>query len=625
MKASGLFHSTILHRTVRTAATVFLLCALLMGMPGCGGDGTPIPTTSPTTAPTTIGTSTSASSTALTPSATTVLPRPGGALPLVEKPAILRVVIADSPRILTYGYGENAFTTWLQDRTGVQVEFILFPEMKESSKLSFNPYVGGDLGDLVLYSWSRSAAERAGESGVMQPLESLVEVYAPHIRAALAALPFGQAVSPTDEVGRRYSLPALPDLDVQDPDAFGMRMWIHQGFLDAYGGGMPATTDELAAFLAWVRDADANGNGDADDEIGWTGAESTSVSYARPTDFLMNAFTYQDGSGYYVGDGFIHCAFIEDGYRDGLRYLCGLMGDGLMDPDYAGHTAETLRAVVGRNGGDTVACISAARRTDFSDDPAVCEKYVTVPPLAGPDGFTYAFYDPFTTLRSSSRDSAAGRVAESNYLDIGGTVVAAIPADSQCPELAMAWLDALYDPEVLQRARFGEQDTDWTLPAAGTTAIDGGPARIAILRDVWAGPTAQHWGTSFPLTGRTGSGMGLAAPGETTREAAVEYAAVHLYEPFAVPCAIPPLSMDPDTTSRVVEERRNIGDYSRAMVTDFISGSLDIDDDAAWAEYRDTIRALGLDDCLTAMQTTFDRDWRDVYPKPYTAMPLRER
>ena len=58
---------------------------------------------------------------------------------------------------------------------------------------------------------------------------------------------------------------------------------------------MPTTTDELRTVLEAFRDQDANGNGDPNDEIPYSGL----INYwrSRPGAFVMNAFIYDDGFG----------------------------------------------------------------------------------------------------------------------------------------------------------------------------------------------------------------------------------------------------------------------------------------------------------------------------------------
>ena len=108
--------------------------------------------------------------------------------------------------------------------------------------------------------------------------------------------------------GNIYALPAGGLVGIF-PNSYAMRYWIHTEFLNKYeaatGKGMPETTQELQDYMQWCLDTDVNGNGQKD-EVGWSGAENTSVWYARPTCFLMTAFTLTNQDGYYQKDEVIH-------------------------------------------------------------------------------------------------------------------------------------------------------------------------------------------------------------------------------------------------------------------------------------------------------------------------------
>ena len=198
-----------------------------------------------------------------------------------------------------------------------------------------------------------------------------------------------------------------------------------------------------------------------------------------------------------------------------------------------------------------------------------------------------------------------------------------ISRDCADPGLAMAWLDALYDPEVLLRASFGEKDVDWRTPPEGTVAVDGGPAKVEILRDRWTNPVTGFWGESFPLRFQGNNIARMLLPADDNPELVTEYQAARMYEPYIEPCALLPFAYDRDTQIQVNEWRTNIGDYARGMITAFIFGHMDIDDDTHWDTYVSEIQEYGLDSYLSALQTAFDRNWRDVYPAAYTPLPQR--
>ncbi len=627
------------HHSLRRWTTLlgFILLAFLTGMfarfvqgePPAGTTetaGTTIRTTRAQTTPrlTELGTIDYIPTIRTTKSTTAILllPNPPGTLPITDKDVTLRVVVAQNPLVTSFKYGENAFTTWLEDRTGVSVEFILYPAEDSVAKFS-TTWSADDPWDVVLGRMDRTMVDTYGLDGVFQPLNEPIRQSGYHIQSLLASQP-DLRVGITAYNGSIYGLPMPSSDETLDPDDYGMRMWIHRGFLEACGQGMPATTEEFRQFLTWVRDADANGNGDSGDEVGWAGAEKASVPYARPTDFLMNAFTMQDGFGYYVKNDTIHCAMVEEGYRNGLRYLNSLMTSGLMDPNYPSNDERAIRALVGQNGGDTVAAVSARHLSTLSTDPAIQAKYMVVPPLVGPDGFVNAYYEYFAAVGAPRRNAAAfsGSFSSSNW---SSTCAAMITAGCTQPAIAMAWLDALYDPAVLERALYGVPEVDWAVPAAGTVAVDGGPASVNLLRDVWNADTSSTWGTSFPLVARIRSASLLLLPAESHSAAATEYQAARAYEPYVIPCSLPPFSYDQATATNANEWRTNVNDFTRSAITDFIFSNLNVNADSVWADYVAQVHALGLTEYLAMMQSSYDKNWSGSLPALYTVKPQRVR
>ena len=82
-----------------------VLCAVLCSFPaGCGRGEEPAPATT-------------------RPSGDIGNLNPPGQLPVVREADSLRVYISRHALVSSYEYGKNALTTWLQDRTGLRIEF----------------------------------------------------------------------------------------------------------------------------------------------------------------------------------------------------------------------------------------------------------------------------------------------------------------------------------------------------------------------------------------------------------------------------------------------------------------------------------------------------------------------
>ncbi|MBP7402882.1 MAG: extracellular solute-binding protein [Clostridia bacterium] len=567
---------------VRRRILILSLCLCVLGAAaGCGPTPTPAATTT-------------------RESGDTGILNPPGTLPVVREPDTLRVFVSRQTLVSSYGYGENSFTTWLQDRTGVQVEF-LFPGGDPYYEFRTRLASRGDLGDLVLLQQTYRDLVEYGAAGTLLPLEDLIATYGHHFLDMMDTFPSTlPAITAPD--GHIYAFPQ-GNLVGLNPGAYGMKMWIHAGFLERYGRGMPETTEEFADYLRWVRDADADGDGDPGDEVPWTGSDSREVGYARPTDFLMNAFTLQDEDGYYVQDGVLHCAMVEDGWRRGLRWLRGLYAEDLFDVNYATNDLYGLRAVVASGGGDTVGSLSCGNIATAALDPAIQAKYVSVPPLEGPDGLRYAYYDQYGAGMTPSK--------------------AMIPAGSARRELAVAWMDACCDQEVAVRAGLGEEGTDWALPADGTPAADGGPAVYSLIRAQGAEETAQTWlGDSPALWDRTGALGAAARPAGTFDLIATLCDATRLYEPYAVPCAVPWIYLG-DVVPEYDDWELSIEMETANAAAEFIYGFRDIDSDKDWDTYLQMVRHAGLDEYMKIRQESYDRCWKGTLPASYTPSPVR--
>ena len=591
----------------RTRVGMLLVICMLVGLGAGSGptDTTTVPTTTPqgtTATPTTTpGT---------TPAGNPNLNAPGQ-LPICKEQETIRVVISQSPHVQSYKYGENKLSTLLQDRTNVAVEHILYPEADAQTKLNIELSTGGDLGDLILILMDRAMLATYGGQGVLLPLNDMIDQYG-YLMKQLLDTDASALAKITAPDGIIYALPS-GGLNSIIPNAYAMRHWIHTGFLEKYesatGKGMPTTTDEYYEYMKWCTENDPNGNGQAD-EVGWTGAEKTAVWYARPTCFLMNSFTLTNQDGYYQKDDKIGCAMIEDGYREGLKYINKLMEEGLMDENYPSNDENAIKTLVALEDGETVASITCGGMHNAATDHSVRFKYEIVAPLKGPDGFVNAFYDHYSTGVQPGK--------------------ATIPATTEKADVVMLWMDSNYDPVVKLSDRYGEKDVDWEIPPAGTKAIDGGPATHKDITSQWNVPTYSHWFTAGPGMWAQYSGATCAPQPETDKNGNkiydleyFLYEAARLYEDYVTPCSVPNFFFDQETATKCNEWKTNINDYARSAITDFIFGNTDVSDDAEWDAYVAQVKSLGLDEYLATMQADFDANWKGTLPETYTPFPQR--
>ena len=522
----------------------------------------------------------------------------------------------------------GGFVRWMEEETGFQIRTLLYPQ--ESGNLAEIRDRPVDLGDLCLFPMSLADVNKLAGDGFLSPMNTLIRDYAPAIQHMLDTQR-GMVATYASPDGGLFGLPAGRDESLLYPDDLGMRMWIRQDLVEQYRS-MPSTTEEFRAFLRWVRDEDVDGDGDPANEIGWLTPMGEPVYFSRPTDFVMNAFTLQNEDGFYVEDDIIHCAMIEEGWREGLRYLAGLWSEGLLHPDslMLGQS-ELMRAV----SGGTVACVSVNTRSTLSNDSGVRELYVPLPPLRGPTGLQNAYWDGFAGLKKASG------VRSVNLMSSGlvQNCVAMLPKDGMRQEDAMALLNLLYEEDTLLRARLGDAGIDWQYVTAGEGAgkavsITGLPARVEPLGDIhfsilwgrnWGEyPGLTHWSTVFPMVSRITAALPQWLPSGFSgipSDYAADYLAARLYESYVTPCSVPPLLLDDNTERRMDGYGLAIVNICRSAADDFIQGRRDVENNIDWSNYLADLEVAELSEVLDLMQTVYDSRWKGLLPDAYVPKP----
>ena len=199
-------------RTIGRIALLLIIGLMLGIVAGCAGTATGTPAlTTPAT----------------TPEASTLNLNPPGQLPVCKDQEILRVINTQSPHVMTYSYSENKLTKYLQDRTNVAIELILYPEEGAIEKLNIELSTKGNLGDLILIPMDRAMLVTYGGQGVLAPLNDLIEQRGYLIKELMETDPSSYAKITAPD-GNIYALPRGGWTGIV-PNAYAMRQWIHKG------------------------------------------------------------------------------------------------------------------------------------------------------------------------------------------------------------------------------------------------------------------------------------------------------------------------------------------------------------------------------------------------------------
>ena len=358
-----------------------------------------------------------------------------------------------------------------------------------------------------------------------------------------------------------------------------------------------ASIEELEAVCEAFAAKDPNGNGQPD-EIPILGG--INVSKGNIPMWIINNFIYVNDNYLYDvdDDGKIFLPYDRDEYRQGIRAVRELYKKNYISSlSWTISEKSELTAIF--TPADRVAkvgVIGAHMLTNTEDGNPVLYEYEYLEPFAG----AYAPHGPLA-------------------LSFGNFIT----ADCEHPEAAFDLLCTLASPEGTRRQRYGEKDVDWHFVTDYATGREG----VEVLNgDAFSGQTSSTWSISVNTTywkvpdGDTTldpQPVFIAnpnPPGEETwalTRTNKNVAHAEAYMEHAAQTDPKYLLFDVAYTDEENEElgriKSEIGSFVTASRAQFITGELDIDSDAEWQKYCDTLHGLGTETAIRIAQTAWDR------------------
>lgn len=296
--------------------------------------------------------------------------------PLVNEP--LELTIATWQRSGQVPYNDMLMWQKYEELTGIHINWIELPDSTfvERRNLMF---ATGDLPDaiyrakLTMNEINKYAAEE-----LIIPLNDLIDTCAPNLKAFFEEYPAVKKALTLDD-GNIYSVGYFnlhPGLAVDN------RQFMNMTWLDRLSLEMPATIDETTEVLRAFRDNDANGNGDATDEIALGGSSIDSLIATFYGAFgLQNRGPNQAWVDVDEATGDLRFWPASEGYRDLMKTMNLWYEEKLLDNEIFTMTTEKCVA----NGTmDKLGLYCAVNLTNVGDK---AENYQGLPAaLIGPNG-----------------------------------------------------------------------------------------------------------------------------------------------------------------------------------------------------------------------------------------------
>ena len=350
--------------------------------------------------------------------------------PLVEAPETLSFFATMSPMITGYieNYGDNAAVQALEALTGVHIEYECY--IPENAQTQFNlQAAAGSLPDILMGATEYYAGgmDTAVEENILLNLADYLDE-CPNYSQILELAPKMQS-SLTTEAGNLTGFYAYTDPDIVTP-VTGAVM-VRGDWLEQVGMEVPTTYDEVRAVLTAFKDELSVET----PMIVTSYLDDMGGSFASGYDikaFFMTSPGIQ--VPFYVVDGEVKCAIVEDDFVSYVEMLQGLMNDGLAAKDIESYTNENSYK-------DKVLSGEAGLFWGFGiNDLETLNSQLT-------DGY-------FTVLpmMRQTEDQVLHFVSSESYAAKSAVCLSANCSDV---ELACHWLDAHYTDEVSMLAMYG--------------------------------------------------------------------------------------------------------------------------------------------------------------------------
>lgn len=485
---------------------------------------------------------------------------------------------------------DNAYTLWLEEKSGYNIEIRNFTVDSGEWKTQLVTMLAGgeDMPDIFVDG--NAMPKDLKEDGYIVDLapyfadknnESAQE-YLAMLRKNLDPAMYDRVIGEAyDGDGHWYGFPM-----VGSSETIYEMLYINKVWLDRLGLEMPRTWDDFVNVLTAFKTQDPNGNGIAD-EIPMMGA----AGFARSNtpNWIINNFTHYHMSHALQPDenGQLQFVYLRDEFREGLRAGNDLFEKGLLsDLTWTIKSNSELPATyTPADGVARCGIITGYPTSTTTRDSEILYEYVPLEPLEG----SFAEVHPATHYFQ-------------NY----------IFEECEHKDEAFRLLCIMASPESTLVHRRGEEGVDWEW----ATDYEKGHRGVHVINnEAMSGPTRSTWGrasvgTTYSFDPAVDEGVKdycytddssvrIAPPDESERWALyaaeisnevndiwLDYAKQVNPKEYVLRYS---LAYTAEEEERQGNARSDIYYFVNQMIAEFMTGKRDIDNDAEWEAFCDTI------------------------------------
>ena len=502
----------------------------------------------------------------------------------IPKDATLKIGIPQSSNISSYE--DNGFTKYLEEKTGVKIEFVYFASAAEEYKKQLALTCGAqeELPDILLgFDIGHYMINQYGEDGYFVDLTEYIDKYGENYKKAMETLDdeikdYVKEKSVNTNDGAIYGLPRV--ICTASDDIQSMT-YINKGWLDKLGLQIPTTIDELRNVLQAFKTQDPNGNG-KQDEIPMIGAGG--IQY-----YIINAFMHFDSGRFNVTDGKVWDPATTDEFRQALIYGNKLVKDELYSSlSFTVKTTTEIKNLISPQGEPSKVGIFCGLPSSYTSvDSDVLKDFVALPALGDATG-------------------------QGGYTVVGERKISwtgFITKDCEYPELAMKFMDTFYTDDTISAQRHGVEGVDWTRKEGKNYIGTDSYVNVVNSEAFFSGNSTwainvlgimSHW--NYMVVSQEGTEGRASDVGRLGRET------MEIQETGKKPeerCIY--LVYTTEEYEKQEEISGEVNTYVSESITEFFAGVKDPSNDATWDEFLTNLKSVGREDMLKIAQDAYSR------------------
>lgn len=482
-------------------------------------------------------------------------------LPLTEKLTTITWGSKDnyySPASLSTG-----LPVWkeIEKKTNVKIQWEVVPRNQYDAEMQIKLASGNNIPDILVVP--NYDPTQYGQTGILLPLEDLIDKYAPNIKKVFKDYP-GTKELMTSADGHIYGLASIIQGSADTlPETFTIR----KDWLNKLGLKEPNTLKEWYEVLKAFKEKDPNGNGLKDE-----------IPFASSPYYFSEAFGLElmSGSDFKVENGKVIYQWADTRMKQYISFIQKLYKEGLIDPNFGVESCETPQLKVVKD--------KVGAYVNYPDWINSWEK------LLHKNGRSDAQYIP---ILPPLGDNGKRSLSSSVIVDKS---FSSISKKCKDPVLAIKLLDYLWSEEGIRYMAWGIEGKTYVMkdgePQFTEAVINDkdGLGMSDVLRTVGAWPT-------IPWVQQREQYIQILSLNSNFKDFP-ELIKPVLKEPF------PMLLANKEDQERLTILEANITSYREEMMIKFITGEESIDN---FNKYLDTLKSMGLDELISIKQKQYDK------------------